>query len=141
MDKKLVCPVDGPRLPAYQHAGDAGADLLAARPAVIPPRGRALVETGIRLELPEGHVGLIWPRSGLAVKKGIDCGAGVVDSHYRGEIKVLLFNHTDEAFHVEPGDRIAQILIQKVETVEFIAVDSLGSTARGAGGFGSTGLT
>lgn len=141
MENKLICPVDGPRAPAYQHPGDAGADLCAAEPAVIPARGRELVATGIRLELPEGHVGLIWPRSGLAVKKGIDCGAGVVDCHYRGEIKVLLFNHTDEAFEVKPGDRIAQILIQKVETVDFIPVESLGSTARGAGGFGSTGLT
>jgi len=141
MDNMLPCPVDGPHLPAYQHPGDAGADLIAAVSMVIPPRGRALVGTGIRLELPEGHAGLIWPRSGLAVKKGIDCGAGVVDSHYRGEIKVLLFNHSDEPFQVEPGDRIAQILIQKVETVKFVAADSLNSTARGVGGFGSTGLT
>jgi dUTP pyrophosphatase len=141
MDNTLPCPVDGPHLPAYQHPGDAGADLIAGERVVIPPRGRALVGTGIRLELPEGHAGLIWPRSGLAVKKGIDCGAGVVDSHYRGEIKVLLFNHSDEPFQVEPGDRIAQILIQKVETVKFVAADSLNSTARGGGGFGSTGLT
>jgi len=141
MDNTLPCPVDGPHLPTYQHPGDAGADLIAGERVVIPPRGRALVGTGIRLELPEGHAGLIWPRSGLAVKKGIDCGAGVVDSHYRGEIKVLLFNHSDEPFQVEPGDRIAQILIQKVETVKFVAAESLNSTARGGGGFGSTGLT
>jgi len=82
---------------------------------------------------------LIWPRSGLAVKKGIDCGAGVIDSHYRGEVKVLLFNHSDSEFQIEPGDRIAQLLIQKVERVEFIPVDQLNETARNEGGFGSTG--
>ena len=135
----LSCRVSGDSIPQYAHAGDAGADITASEKIAIPPRERTLVSTGVRLEIPEGYVGLIWPRSGLAVKKGIDCGAGVIDSHYRGEVKVLLFNHSDNEFQIEPGDRIAQILIQKVERVEFHLVDQLNETARSDAGFGSTG--
>jgi dUTP pyrophosphatase len=135
----LYCRVSGESIPQYAHAGDAGADITASEKIAIPPRERTLVSTGVRLEIPEGYVGLIWPRSGLAVKKGIDCGAGVIDSHYRGEVKVLLFNHSDNEFQIEPGDRIAQILIQKVERVEFHLVDQLNETARSDAGFGSTG--
>ena len=133
------CRVSGESIPQYAHAGDAGADITASEKIAIPPRERTLVSTGVRLEIPEGYVGLIWPRSGLAVKKGIDCGAGVIDSHYRGEVKVLLFNHSDNEFQIEPGDRIAQILIQKVERVEFHLVEQLNETARSDAGFGSTG--
>ena len=135
----LPCRVSGDPVPQYAHEGDAGADLTASEKKVIPARDRSLVATGIHLEIPEGHVGLIWPRSGLAFKKGIDCGAGVIDSHYRGEIKVLLFNHSDSEFQIEPGDRIAQILIQKVERAQFIPSKKLSETARNEGGFGSTG--
>ena len=135
----LSCRVSGESIPQYAHAGDAGADITASEKVKIPPRERTLVSTGVRLEIPEDHVGLIWPRSGLAVKKGIDCGAGVIDSHYRGEVKVLLFNHSDNEFQIEPGDRIAQILIQKVERVKFQLVDQLNETARSDAGFGSTG--
>ena len=135
----LSCRVSGDSIPQYAHAGDAGADITASEKIAIPPRERTLVSTGVRLEIPEGYVGLIWPRSGLAVKKGIDCGAGVIDSHYRGEVKVLLFNHSDNEFQIEPGDRIAQILIQKVERVQFHLVDQLNETARSDAGFGSTG--
>ena len=135
----LSCRVSGESIPKYAHAGDAGADITASEKIAIPPRERTLVSTGVRLEIPEGYVGLIWPRSGLAVKKGIDCGAGVIDSHYRGEVKVLLFNHSDNEFQIEPGDRIAQILIQKVERVEFHLVEQLNETARSDAGFGSTG--
>ena len=138
-ETNFTCRVSAGSIPKYAHVGDAGADLTASEKTVIPARNRSLIETGIRLEIPEGHVGLIWPRSGLAVKKGIDCGAGVIDSHYRGEIKVLLFNHSDNEFQIEPGDRIAQILIQKVERVQFIPVNKSSKTARGEGGFGSTG--
>ncbi len=138
-ESSLPCRVSGSSIPQYAHAGDAGADLTASEKTVIPARERLLVATGVRLEIPERHVGLIWPRSGLAVKKGIDCGAGVIDSHYRGEIKVLLFNHSDTEFQIEPGDRIAQILIQKVERVEFFPADQLSETTRSDGGFGSTG--
>ena len=135
----LSCRVSGESIPQYAHAGDAGADITASEKITIPPRERSLVSTGVRLEIPEGCVGLIWPRSGLAVKKGIDCGAGVIDSHYRGEVKVLLFNHSDTEFQIEPGDRIAQILIQKVVRVEFLPADQLNETARNDAGFGSTG--
>ena len=135
----LSCRVSGESIPQYAHAGDAGADITSSEKIAIPPRERALVSTGVRLEIPEGCVGLIWPRSGLAVKKGIDCGAGVIDSHYRGEVKVLLFNHSDTEFQIEPGDRIAQILIQKVERVEFLPAEQLNETDRNDAGFGSTG--
>ena len=138
-ESNLICRVSGGSIPKYAHAADAGADLTASQTILIPPRDRLLVTTGIRLEIPEGYVGLIWPRSGLAVKKGIDCGAGVIDSHCRGEIKVLLFNHSDNEFRIEPGDRIAQILIQKIERVKFTSVNELSKTARSEGGFGSTG--
>jgi dUTP pyrophosphatase len=135
----LSCRVTGEYIPQYAHASDAGADIAAYEKVTIPPRERTLVSTGVRMEIPEGHVGLIWPRSGLAVKKGIDCGAGVIDSHYRGEVKILLFNHSDDEFQIEPGDRIAQILIQKVERVEFYPVNQLNETTRNEAGFGSTG--
>jgi len=138
-ESNLTCRVAGGSIPKYAHAEDAGADLIASQKMLIPPRDRLLVTTGIRLEIPEGHVGLIWPRSGLANKKGIDCGAGVIDSHYRGEVKVLLFNHSDSEFQIEQGDRIAQLLIQKVERVKFLPADQLSETTRGQMGFGSTG--
>jgi dUTP pyrophosphatase len=129
----------GDYLPQYAHKGDAGADLKAVKSQTIAPRTRELVATGVCLELPEGYAGLIWPRSGLAVKLGLDCGAGVIDSHYRGEIKVLLFNHSDTEIQIQSGDRIAQLIIQKVETVEFKLSNKLSETVRNTAGFGSTG--
>ncbi len=139
IDSSPIIPCKGDYLPRYAYGGDAGADLKSAESRTIAPRDRSLVGTGIRLELPEGYVGLIWPRSGTAVKLGLDCGAGVIDSHYRGEIKVLLFNHSDVQIHIRSGDRIAQLIIQKVETVKFIFSDHLSETARNTAGFGSTG--
>ena len=133
------CKVTGPFVPSYSHPGDAGADLKASERSKVPAQSKCLVSTGLRIALPEGHVGLVWPRSGLAVKYSIDCGAGVIDAQYRGEIKVLLFNHSDEDFLIEPGDRIAQLLIQKVESIQFHPVDNLDNTSRNEGGFGSTG--
>ena len=137
--KPTSVPCKGDYLPEYAHQGDAGADLKATENKVIAPRGRELISTGVSLELPEGYAGLIWPRSGSAVKLGLDCGAGVIDSHYRGEIKVLLFNHSDDEIRIQSGDRIAQLVIQKVETVKFIASKSLNETKRNSAGFGSTG--
>jgi len=139
IESKLDCRVTGRTTPVYAHAGDAGADLEASENIIIPARDKSLVATGIRLEIPDGYVGLIWPRSGLAVKNSIDTGAGVIDSHYRGEIKILLFNHSDLDFQIKPGDRIAQILIQKVERVRFLPAENLGKTDRDNKGFGSTG--
>jgi len=106
---------------------------------VIPPGGRAVVPTGVRLEIPEGHVGLVWPRSGLAVRHGIDTLAGVIDSDYRGELGVVLVNHGPEPFRILPGDRVAQLLVQKVEQVCYARGESLNDTVRGPGGFGSSG--
>ena len=136
---KPVCRVAGGTTPSYAYPGDAGADLCSDTDTVIPARGKMLVSTGIRLALPDGYVGLIWPRSGMAVKHGIDSGAGVIDSQYRGEVKVLLFNHSDGEHFIKKGDRIAQLLVQKIETVEFLPVDNLDSTERASSGFGSTG--
>ena len=126
-------------LPAYGSSAAAGADLTAAEDAVLTPGARAAVGTGLVLALPPGHVGLVWPRSGLALRHGIDTLAGVIDSDYRGEVRVVLVNHGSEPFPIRRGDRIAQLLVQKVERVEFVARDRLEATARGAGGFGSTG--
>src|SRR5262245_15406259 len=105
----------------------------------LAPGERAAVPTGLRLEIPAGHVGLVWPRSGLAVRHGIDTLAGVIDSDYRGEVKVVLVNHGTEPFTISAGDRIAQILIQTAARVRFNAVATVGTSERGAAGFGSTG--
>jgi dUTP pyrophosphatase len=126
-------------LPAYGSLAAAGADLAAAEAVSLPPGGRAAVGTGLVLALPAGHVGLVWPRSGLALRHGIDTLAGVIDSDYRGEVRVVLVNHGREPFAIAPGDRIAQLLVQRVERVEFVAQETLDATARGAQGFGSTG--
>jgi len=139
VESDLVCRVLGSPIPKYAYEGDAGADLMASESIIIPARDKALVSTGIRLEIPEGYVGLIWPRSGLAVKNAIDTGAGVIDSNYRGEIKILLFNHSDFDFQIQSGDRVAQIMIQKVERVQFLPAKNLSETVRDKGGFGSTG--
>ena len=136
---RSLCRVRGPYVPKYAHKGDAGADLRTIEDITVPARGKAVVGTGIHLALPPGHAGLIWPRSGLALKQSIDCGAGVIDASYRGEIRVLLFNHSDRDCLLKKGERIAQLLIQKVETVDFVQVPELGETARGEAGFGSTG--
>ena len=126
-------------LPDYGSAGAAGADLRARESVVLAPGGRAAVATGVHVEIPAGHVGLVWPRSGLAVRHGIDTLAGVIDSDYRGEVRVVLVNHGDAAFRIEPGDRIGQLLVQKVERASFSRAGSLAATSRGEGGFGSTG--
>lgn len=132
--------VAGPgTLPRYGSDAAAGADLHASEALTIPPGERAAVPTAIHVELPPGHVGLVWPRSGLALRHGIDTLAGVIDSDYRGEVRVVLVNHGREPFHIEPGDRVAQLLVQRVERAVFVADDGLTATARGAGGFGSTG--
>lgn len=129
-------------LPAYAHPGDAGADLHAAADVLLEPGQRALVPTGIALALPDGHVGLVHPRSGLAARHGISIvnAPGTVDAGYRGEVQVCLVNtDTTTAFQVRRGDRIAQLVVQRVETATFEEADDLGNTARGSGGYGSTG--
>jgi dUTP pyrophosphatase len=129
-------------LPSRAHEGDAGLDLHACEPAHIGPGERWSVATGIAVEVPDGHAGLVLPRSGLAREHGIALvnAPGLIDSGYRGEISVLLLN-TDpaETFRVEPGDRIAQLVIVPVAIVEALEADSLAESARGDGGFGSSG--
>ncbi|GIF18373.1 dUTP pyrophosphatase [Actinoplanes tereljensis] len=129
-------------LPAYSHPGDAGADLVAAEDAELVPGGRAAVRTGIAVAIPDGYVGLVHPRSGLAARLGVTVlnAPGTVDAGYRGEILVILVNH-DRATTVKisRGDRIAQLVVQRVERAVFHVVDSLDDTARGIGGTGSTG--
>jgi dUTP pyrophosphatase len=131
-------------LPSYAHAGDAGADLVSAEDISLKPGQRAAVSTGLSIALPFGYVGLVHPRSGLALKHGISMvnTPGTIDSGYRGEIKVILINHDlDSTFEINRGDRIAQLVIQKVEHATFKLVDSLEDTDRGNGGFGSTGVS
>ena len=130
-------------LPATAHDGDAGYDLRAREAAVLAPGGgRAAVPTGIATAIPPGWAGLVLPRSGLALRHGVSClnAPGLIDAGYRDEIRVILVNHDPaEAFKVEVGDRIAQLVIQRVEPVEWELVDDLGESSRGTGGFGSTG--
>ena len=129
-------------LPAYAHPGDAGADLVAAEDVELAPGERRLVPTGVALALPDGYVGLVHPRSGLAHRLGVTVlnAPGTVDAGYRGEILVNLVNHDPAAtVKISRGDRIAQLLVQRVERATFHAVDELPGTVRGAGGHGSTG--
>jgi len=129
-------------LPSYAHPGDAGADLYAAEDAVIGPGERKLVRTGVAIALPAGFVGLVHPRSGLAVKKGLTVlnAPGTVDAGYRGEILINLVNHDASVpAKIVRGDRIAQLVVQRVERAHFHGVEQLPDSARGAGGHGSTG--
>ncbi len=133
---------DGLEPPAYATDGDAGADLRTAVDLVLEPGERALVPTGVAVALPTGYVGLVHPRSGLAARHGVTIvnAPGTIDAGYRGEIKVCLLN-TDrtEAVRLSRGDRIAQLLIQRVEHAAFTVVDELPESIRGTAGFGSTG--
>lgn len=130
-------------LPSYQTEGSAGLDLRAniIEPVVLAPLQRVIISTGLIIELPQGYEGQIRPRSGIAFKKGISIpnAPGTIDSDYRGEIGILVVNLSNEPATIEPGERIAQLVIAKYERVALQAVDSLTSTERGDGGFGSTG--
>lgn len=142
MQIKIV-NASGHDLPAYETNASAGMDLRAnlAEPVVLKPLGRAIIKTGIFIELPVGYEAQVRPRSGLAAKKGITVlnSPGTVDADYRGEIGVILVNLSAEDFIVENGERIAQLVIAKHERAEWIEVETLSETTRGAGGFGSTG--
>jgi dUTP pyrophosphatase len=143
MKEVPVLLVSNGQQPEYAHPGDAGADLRSSEQLLIPPGERRTIGTGTAIALPEGYVGLVHPRSGLAAKHGITVlnAPGTVDAAYRGEIKVTLLN-TDlkNSFQVNVGDRIAQLVIQTVEKARFIQVDRLPESHRGEGGFGSTGV-
>jgi dUTP pyrophosphatase len=133
---------DAALAPSRAHPGDAGYDLYAAEAAVLAPGTRASVGTGIALEIPDGWAGLVLPRSGLALRHGISLvnAPGLIDAGYRGELRVLLMNNDPaEQFRVEPGDRIAQLMLVRHEAPELEEAESLEESVRGAGGFGSSG--
>lgn len=129
-------------LPAYAHASDAGMDVCSVDDLVIPPGGRALVQTGLVFNLPPLWEAQVRPRSGLALKKGVTVlnTPGTIDAGYRGEVGVILANFGSEDFDVKKGDRIAQIVVAPVVQAEVVEVDSIDETDRGGGGFGSTGV-
>jgi dUTP pyrophosphatase len=127
------------KLPERAYPDDAGLDLCADERLMLAPGARGLVGTGIAVAIAPGKVGLIWPRSGLAISAGLDTGAGVIDSGYRGEVKVLLFNHGTNPAWIEPGDKIAQLLIQHVHPEIVEEVDELPPSYRDQRGFGSSG--
>lgn len=129
------------KVPNYAHWGDAGLDLYSAEENyILKPGERKGFSTGIKMEIPDGYVGLIWDKSGLAVKYGIKIMAGVIDSTYRGEVVIVLINLGSEKYLVEKNTKIAQLLVQKIERAEIEIVEDLNSSKRGGRGFGSTGM-
>jgi dUTP pyrophosphatase len=128
--------------PRYARLGDAGADISATEHFTLWPGVHKIVGTGVAIALPDGYAAFVHPRSGLAAKYGVSVvnAPGTIDSGYRGELKVILINHGDTALDFEPGERIAQLVIQRYEHVQWVEVDSLDETERGVNGFGSTGM-
>ena len=126
--------------PRQGSAEAAGVDLASGINLVVPRRGKALVSTGLAVSIPKGHYGRIAPRSGFSWRNHVDVGAGVIDSDYRGEVKVLLFNHKQEDLHIKKGERVAQLILEKYSPAQVVIVDSLDETTRGGNGFGSTGV-
>lgn len=127
------------RIPQYAHKGDAGMDLFSVADLEIKPMHRTAVPTGIEMEIPEGYVGLVWDKSGLALKEGIKTMAGVIDSSYRGELKVVVINLSRKILSIKKGMKIAQMLVQPITTAKIKAVKNLSESKRGKKGFGSTG--
>lgn len=140
-DLKVFLRSDKAKVPTKGSALAAGYDLYAAEEAVIPAQGQGLVATDISIIVPVGTYGRVAPRSGLAVKHGISTGAGVIDADYRGEVKIVLFNHSKNDFKISPGDRIAQLVLERIVNADIsvITKEELDNTERGEGGFGSTG--
>lgn len=144
---RLVLPIKrldpGVVLPSYAYEGDAGLDLRANVDIDIAPFERKLIPTGLAVAIPEGFAGFVQPRSGLALKSGLSMAntPGLIDAHYRGELKVIAVNlDANEAIHISKGERIAQLVIQRVPVVSLMEVDELDETDRGTGGFGSSGV-
>lgn len=135
--KKLIPEA---KLPMRAHVDDAGLDLYSVEKCILQPGERRAIKTGIAMAIPAGYVGLIWDKSGVAAKGGVKTMGGVIDASYRGEVQVILSNLSDEAYNIEKGAKISQILIQKVELTEVCEVTELDATIRGEEGFGSTGL-
>ncbi len=138
---KVLRENEGISLPEYATPFSAGADIRASETAVLLPGERASIPTGLRIELPEGYEAQVRPRSGLAIRHGVTIlnAPGTIDSDYRGEIRVLLINHGRETFTIEPGDRIAQLVVAPVSRIVWQQAESLEESGRGEGGFGSTG--
>jgi dUTP pyrophosphatase len=131
------------KLPKYAHKGDAGLDLYSAIDCVLMPYERKLVPTGIKVEIPSGYAGFVQPRSGLAIKHGIALvnSPGLIDSGYRGEISIIMINlDKSNEFNIKKGDKICQLVIQRIEEAELIEIENIENSDRGEGGFGSTGL-
>ena len=128
------------KLPEYAHQGDAGMDVFGLEEVVLQPGERAIVPTGVAMAVPEGHVALVWDKSGRAVKEGLTTMAGVIDSGYRGEVGIVMLNTSQEAVTIEKHQKVAQILIQPVVSPQLQEVEDLDDTSRGEGGFGSTGI-
>jgi dUTP pyrophosphatase len=142
VNESVDVPIRADSIPGYAHPGDAGADLRASEDVVLAPGRRASVGTGVAIALPDGHVGFVVPRSGLAFKHGITIvnAPGTIDAGYRGEIRVALLNtDAEQTYRVSAGDRIAQLVIVPVVRARFTPVDDLPDSVRGLGGFGSTG--
>jgi dUTP pyrophosphatase len=128
------------KLPTRAHASDAGLDLYSVEDMVLAPGQRHGVATGVAFAIPNGYVGLVWDKSGVALNGGVTCLGGVVDAQYRGEVKVIVLNTSDTPYEIKSGQKIAQLLIQEVALPEVVEVENLDDTSRGDGGFGSTGL-
>ncbi len=134
---------DTVELPSYAYTGDAGLDLRANESVDIHPYERVLISTGLAIALPDGYAGFVQPRSGMALKQGLSIAntPGLIDAHYRGELKIIAVNlDAYNTIHIERGERIAQLVIQEVPVVTLVEVDELDETDRGAGGFGSSGV-
>ena len=127
------------QLPSFAHPNDAGMDLYTIENLVLQPGERGRLSTGIAMAIPQGYVGLIWEKSGLSFKQGIKTMGGVIDAGYRGEVIIGVINTSNEAYSFAEGDKVAQMLIQKIEHPEWKEVEELSETDRGEGGFGSTG--
>lgn len=147
IDERINIPVkrldDSVGLPTYAYEGDAGLDLRASESVVLRPFERRLIGTGIAVAIPDGYAGFVQPRSGMALRQGLSMAntPGLVDSHYRGELKVCAINlDPNTEIHISRGDRIAQLVIQRVPTVDLVEVKELDETDRGIGGFGSSGV-
>lgn len=147
MDNKVVLPIKRldptVELPSYAYDGDAGLDLRSNEGVTLAPFERRLVGTGLAIAIPEGYAGFVQPRSGLALREGLSMAntPGLIDAHYRGELKVCAINlDPSKSIHIERGERIAQLVIQQVPVVSPLEVDELDETDRGAGGFGSSGV-
>lgn len=136
--KKLT---DTASIPKRGSPYSAGYDLSASKSTTVPPMSWTLVETGLAVCIPSGCYGRVAPRSGLALKNGLNVGAGVIDQDYRGPVGVVLFNHSQVPFEIKVGDRIAQLILEKIESPDILEVEDLQESVRGSGGFGSTGIS